>query len=274
VVFIWLLSTAGIPTMLSAQSSQNALQKEALRELAVPTSKSGEQVLESPTQGANPEPQHSSKPHAPNIMSVQEGDMLQGTTEKLPPGDPRFGDPISDPKGYEERKLAYHRAQPGYDDDGEGRTWWTYDSEIPPPPSAHAFDETGRPVADMQPGILYGNWRLQSFEAVGAINEQDRKELLAYITEHISIGAELQLEGGRTGYQIPSIGLVADWWTNEDLSVFYLRPECGTCEGFQTPVSMDIEQFRNQGQLTLLLRPHQREGGAEQAIRLTFINEF
>jgi len=262
--------------MLSAQSSQNALQKEALREGAIPTSKSGEQVLESPTQGANPEPQNSSKPHAPNIMSVQEGDMLQGTTEKLSPGDPRFGDPIADPEGYALRKLAYNKTQPGYtdDDDGEGRTWWNINTEIPLANTTSHYDETGRPVADMQPGLLFGNWRLDQIEPIGADNVEDHQALLSYISEHVQTGAVLQLSAGRSGYQIPSISLIADWWTDDDLSIFYMRPECNTCNGYLAPVSMNIEHFPNQGQLVLLLKPYQWERGADQAIRLTFINEF
>ncbi len=208
-------------------------------------------------------------------MSVQEGDMLQGSMEKQPAGDPRFGDPIADPEGYAERKLAFYKDQPGYiEDDGEGRTWWNIKTEIPLPHPTSPYDDSGRPVADMQAGILFGHWRLTKIEPIRADSEEDRRALLDYIAQHIQIGAVLQLSAGRTGYQIPSIGLIADWWTDEDLNMFYMRPECKTCEGFQAPVSMIIEQFPNQGQLLLLLEPHQWERGSDHAIRLTFVNEF
>ncbi len=176
-------------------------------------------------------------------------------------GDPRFGDPVADPEGYAKRKEAYYEAQRDPNDTGEGRTWWNIspDSE----PRARTHDERGKPIQAEQPGMLFGFWELVE------IKNEDTSSVDDDLAQ-LPLGMELHLGYGSTGFSVPSLGFIADWWMDESSTMIYLMPQCEDCQGSPPPFGLSLGENLNAQRLVLLVPSSESSEQQGSATRLTF----
>jgi hypothetical protein len=184
-------------------------------------------------------------------------------------GDPRFGDPIADPEGYAKRKEAYYAAKQDGNDTGEGRIWWNMDADTEPGPRTH--DVTGKPLNAEQPGILYGSWELVKIQSEGPASPTTDPSSAAQTKESpLPMGMELILGHGPTGFSIPSLGFVSDWWIDESSTVIYLIPHCNQCQGTPPPVPLTLGDFPNSKILELIVPAMAGDDNLGSSVRLTF----